>query len=69
MMISKMIATTAFLALATSSAPPDRTCTAPQTARDSMTVMPVQSGKQWCCCGGCCGYAVNCAAIPGCTSC
>jgi len=26
-------------------------------------------GLSWCCCGGCCGYAVNCRAIPGCPRC
>lgn len=28
-----------------------------------------ESGEKWCCCGDCCGYAVDCSAVPGCTSC
>lgn len=25
--------------------------------------------REWCCCRGCCGYAVDCSRIPGCPSC
>ncbi len=28
-----------------------------------------EGGEVWCCCGACCGYAVDCLAIPGCDSC
>ena len=24
---------------------------------------------QWCCCNGCCGYAIDCRLIPGCPHC
>lgn len=29
----------------------------------------VERQQTWCCCGGCCGYALDCKAIPGCSSC
>lgn len=29
----------------------------------------VGRAQTWCCCGGCCGYALDCKAIPGCSSC
>ncbi len=32
-------------------------------------VQTVEGEEKWCCCGACCGYAVNCEAIPGCDSC
>lgn len=32
-------------------------------------VIELASSEQWCCCGGCCGWAVNCSAVPGCTNC
>ena len=33
---------------------------------------PKQDGvleQKWCCCGACCGWAVDCGAIPGCSTC
>lgn len=27
------------------------------------------SELKWCCCGACCGWAKNCKAVPGCTTC
>lgn len=35
-------------------------------------VAPKQDGvleQKWCCCGACCGWAVDCGAIPGCSTC
>lgn len=35
-------------------------------------VAPRQNGRpqqQWCCCGACCGWALNCNSIPGCANC
>lgn len=29
----------------------------------------VMNEEKWCCCGACCGWAVDCKAIPGCTGC
>ena len=28
-----------------------------------------RTGFSWCCCMGCCGYSMNCRAIPGCPRC
>lgn len=44
-----------------------RGCQAQQNSQSSIVL--AQSDSKWCCCGGCCGYAVNCSAIPGCLSC
>lgn len=43
-------------------------CNAVQTAQVATGQEGVPT-QQWCCCGGCCGWAVNCGAIPGCSSC
>ncbi|MEM9241348.1 MAG: hypothetical protein AAGB07_15350 [Pseudomonadota bacterium] len=39
----------------------------PRSADSTFTQLA--SSEQWCCCGGCCGWAINCNAVPGCTNC
>lgn len=43
-------------------------CSANQLA-GKVHAQNVQTQSKWCCCGGCCGYAMNCKAIPGCSKC
>ncbi len=43
-------------------------CTIPANVLAS-AAKTVEGEEKWCCCGACCGYAVNCKAIPGCDSC
>ncbi len=45
-------------------------CTATQRTPVATLELAQAVGKtKWCCCGGCCGYATNCSAVPGCISC
>lgn len=27
------------------------------------------NSEKWCCCGGCCGWAIDCSVVPGCLNC
>lgn len=37
--------------------------------RDCQNADVLVQAQSWCCCRGCCGYAINCRAIPGCPRC
>lgn len=65
-----VLARTAFLAvlLTTPLAAAGPLCTAQASGRTA-EAMTVAAEEKWCCCKACCGWAVSCNAIPGCSSC